>query len=322
MQPVGTSSLGLDSSATPILHFRCHSHDFQSLTRNWAVCQNHFQRLCSPVSSDVQPSTTSQCLAYVTSSLVKVYDCLNSTWSWHPLTSSITVDDDSQYLWVDTALFCSGGNSEVGKEGKAESYLLGSGNEWTVTRLADMLVPRGHHGLWYQSAHLSVLVFGGLTGSGIVYSECRKECELLNLQTGIWRAISNMHESRAYLHPCEFVGIVYLCGALSSIMEAYNPNTEAFLSYHYLLPESALCFAFEEKGQLVVLSTNQMSKWGSVAGQQLMQLSNTRNNKTTLFGNMRPVLDPGKGLVYVSLGGRFFSVKLDGSEQRVIQEDK
>jgi serine/threonine protein kinase len=99
-------------------------------------------------------------VVYLEKNRVKIMDFERKTGSWTPLTSSIIVDACSRYIWVEGALFCSGGSAHIGNGLKA-AHLLKEG-EWSVTRLADMNICRRYHGLWWDSAQQSIVTFGGI----------------------------------------------------------------------------------------------------------------------------------------------------------------
>lgn len=103
-------------------------------------------------------ATVQQPLAYVEQSSVKVFNFHKKAWEAVPLNSPICADEGSRYVWVAGQLFCSGGKGD-GK-GRNEAYLLG--REGIVARLADMLLPRFGHGLWWHCARQCVLTFGGI----------------------------------------------------------------------------------------------------------------------------------------------------------------
>jgi serine/threonine protein kinase len=96
-------------------------------------------------------------LVYVEPSCVKVFDFPKKVWDTVPLVSPVMVDEGSRYVWVSGRLFCSGGKGEG--RGRNDAYLLD--REGAVVKLADMMIPRYGHGLWWHCARQSVLTFGG-----------------------------------------------------------------------------------------------------------------------------------------------------------------
>lgn len=94
---------------------------------------------------------------------VRVFNFPRMQWDIFPLASPVPVDKFSRYVWVAEELFCSGGGTAYAgwPFGKREAFLLSSGEEWSVTQLPNMLMPRSDQGLWWCAAKSSVLVFGG-----------------------------------------------------------------------------------------------------------------------------------------------------------------
>ena len=122
------------------------------------------ERLLPP--SRVQPPPRS--LAIVEKAQVKLFNFQRKGWDPASLKSNVDLDYGSRYAWVEMGLFCSGGNRKdhAGWGGRPEAYLLTSGSEWEVTRLADMITARGCHGVWWHAGSRSVMVFGGNRSSG------------------------------------------------------------------------------------------------------------------------------------------------------------
>lgn len=94
---------------------------------------------------------------------VKIFNFPRMQWDSYPLTSPVTMDKFSRYVWVASELFCSGGGiCYLGWPfGRQEAFLLNHGCVWTVTQLPHMLMPRCDQGLWWCPAQQAVLVFGG-----------------------------------------------------------------------------------------------------------------------------------------------------------------
>lgn len=135
-----------------------------------AVCTLHHEERKSPTPSvsNTVVSTHRQLnkpLVYLKKNKVKIMDFERNTGSWTPLTTPIIVDVCSRYIWVEGALFCSGGNMHIGNGLKAAHLLKES--DWSVTRLADMNICRRYHGLWWDSARQSIVTFGGTLYLGL-----------------------------------------------------------------------------------------------------------------------------------------------------------
>jgi hypothetical protein len=130
---------------------------------------------CALFSSDPR-FQASQPLVSMESTQIKVFDFIHLEWDVHLLAMPTYMDSNSRYLWVDEGLFCSGGMCSLGfGEGKQKALILRRG-DWAMTQLADMLIPRLFHGLWWLPARRSVLVFGGKDKIGLGKLYCRSRC--------------------------------------------------------------------------------------------------------------------------------------------------
>ena len=108
-------------------------------------------------------------LAYVETDKLQLWDLDQQTWLSTPLQSSVVADIGSRYVWKDTELFISGGWG--GETSRREAYEVSLGG--AVTRLADMMIPRRSHGLWWLASKESVLVFGGSAYTGYSNTQLR-----------------------------------------------------------------------------------------------------------------------------------------------------
>jgi hypothetical protein len=127
-----------------------------------------------------------------------------------------------------------------------------------------------------------------------------------------------MQEVRASFNPCELQGIVYLCGYGSDSIEAFNPAIAAFLPLSARLPEDSSCLIFVERGSLVVLSKNYVSRWTVERMHCLLLQSKAVHPIYGVYCNMAPVVDEGSGVVYISYDGRCYCMKMDGSGRREV----
>jgi len=279
-------------------------------------------------------ATVQQPLAHVEPNTVKVFNFHKKAWEVVPLASAISVDEGSRYIWVAGQLFCSGGKGE-GK-GQGEAYLLG--REGVVTKLANMLLPRFGHGLWWHSAKQSVLTFGGTPypGTSTVYAEVStvqrfgtsypgsnpypelRECEEFRLSLDTWQELPSMKEGRCHFNPCEYSDLLYLCGHPSNTIEAFNPDSGAFLPWQARLPESySACLLLVHNDQLLIVSEHYVSQWIQ-EDDRLVQVSAMEHFQLDVCCSTNPAVDSRNGFFYMSLNGTCLKVKLDCTEWREV----
>jgi len=143
--------------------------DWEAIVQTWVAYSTDLDRLIAQ-SSNQAPLP----LVYVERNRVKVFNFENAILT-RTLTSAVKLDRGSRYVWTDSGLFAAGGRDYVGGgeewNGLRDAYMLTEGEQWTVTRLADMRIARFGQGLWWLATRHSVLVFGGnnYTGSSKSY---------------------------------------------------------------------------------------------------------------------------------------------------------
>ena len=262
---------------------------------------------------------------------VRTFNPHRMMWDTRKLKSEIAVDAGSRYIWVESNLFCSGGNSYPGwgtdHSGLAATYLL-SGSDWHVRQGADMLIPRSDHGLVWLPKQQSVLIFGGCCEPDRTeslsaddprkYGELR-ECEALNLHTNEQKRLPCMQEPRSRFNPCVFSGFIYLCGWGSDLIEVYDPYETRFYSLQPRLPEKfSPCCVFVAYTEMVVVSGQYVTRWQSAAHRDLTQVSIHPHTTLNLRCNLPPILSETQQVVYLSYNGFCYSLKTDGSVVRII----
>ena len=93
-------------------------------------------------------------IVYIEASRAKICDLI-SVRSVGLVGTVREVDEGTQYIWVETGLYCSG--SRCGD--RKASYEVD--REWRVKRLTDMTTGRCFHGQWWDSVRHQVFSFGG-----------------------------------------------------------------------------------------------------------------------------------------------------------------
>lgn len=103
-------------------------------------------------------------LVVIEGRLLNRWDLLRKTWTHIPLTTEVEVDTESRWMWVEDWLFCSGGDYYLGLgrdyKGIRSTYSIKSDGK--AIKLADMITPRGCHGLWWDRMRSKIVVFGGI----------------------------------------------------------------------------------------------------------------------------------------------------------------
>jgi hypothetical protein len=265
-------------------------------------------------------------LAHISDTEVWLLDYPRKAWNKSPLSQTIAVDSSSRCVWLDADLFTCGGNVYLGHraENSNQAYRLAAGRRWTVTRVADLIVSRKEHGLYWYAAGRKVVVFGGSQETLQKQSKRRSpssdvtgisECEELSIATGTWRKLEGMQYGRFNFNPCEYKGYVYLCGA--GTIESFKPDTSQFLRVSLSLPEPENSYLLAVvRNQLVAISGKHVIKW---EGEGLRVVSQTQHREIMgLNCEMSPGVDEDREMLVVTYAGSCYGVKLDGSQKVVI----
>ena len=201
-------------------------------------------------------------LACVQETTIELVNFQSLTFATYPLSAPILIGASGQYVWAGEDLFCSGDYSYASGDGSS-AYLLHWSEQWHVTELESMIDSRFLHGLWWFQAKDTVYAFGGRShfnhrskvNKGRSGSATEK-CEKLSLRRNSWRALADMKEARSNFNPCEYHDYVYLCGQDSHLIEAFNPQNDAFLQLQTSFSQACACLLFIDNQQLVILSDN------------------------------------------------------------------
>lgn len=122
-----------------------------------------------------------------------------------------------------------------------------------------------------------------------------------------------MREARFDFNPCAFHEYVYLCGRGTKSIEAFCPDTEAFLQLHAELPEGdSPCLVVQENCQLLVLSREYASRWAAEQDHKLAKVSQIRHIYTIVHCITPPAVDSVNNVMYVCQRGQCFCTNLNG----------
>ena len=128
-----------------------------------------------------------------------------------------------------------------------------------------------------------------------------------------------MKGERGHFNPCDFKGLVYLCGYGTVLFETFDPQTVSFfvLTARLSDPHSACCL-YVDKDQLVVLCDDSTIRYSQGQGHQLLQVSKTQHRHSTVTCNMPPVVELSSGCVYIADKGVCYCITLNGVENREV----
>ena len=123
-----------------------------------------------------------------------------------------------------------------------------------------------------------------------------------------------MQEKRAFFNPCEWRGLVYLCGCGS--LEAFSPETETFLPFRLPLPteEYVDCCVYVDRDVLVVHSYSHITKFRTGERGQPVQLSAPYSPYLDKRQNSQPVLDKTRQVCYLVYNGECKSFGMETGE--------
>lgn len=228
-----------------------------------------------------------------------------STLQWRETTLDYPLMYAESYVWMDTALFCSNCYYYAGK-GKWEYSQLFTFQikpNGKVTRLPDMLFPRKERVLWWYHTGRQVLAFGGLHRScecntGSSHDRSAPEnggCEALSRDSSSWRALPHMKFAHRVLCACEFLQYIYICGG--DLIEIYDPKNSLFLEPLSISPPDSH-IVIVENNQLVVISTNHLTRFEATEGGNLVLFSQVKNHHFIRIHKQPPVVDAVNGFVY------------------------
>lgn len=252
-------------------------------------------------------------LAHINHNCLHIINFATLTLTSCPL--SITdCSSGNQYMWVGEDLFCSGGRHYKGSDEAKAAYLLRREEQWAVIKLPPMIDARGYHGLWYYQAQDSIYVFGGkhcYSHSSKPYTDRSgspmTKCEKLCLRRNAWHALPDMKRPRSCFNPCEYRSYVYLCGNGSDVIEAMDPRNDTFLRLQIRLAENSSCLLLLDNQQLVILSSQNITRMSGKTEYELEKVSETSEkseNDHRIY--MAPVIDTINGVCYYESNGFFY----------------
>ena len=127
-----------------------------------------------------------------------------------------------------------------------------------------------------------------------------------------------MNGPRSDFNPCFFEQQLYLCGGLTEAVEAFDLTTYTLSSLSVCMPENSPCIVAVENRKLLVISETYVTWWVSAERKELMLVSETKHQNIGVRCSMPPEVDSVNGLLFISYGGRFSNIKLDGTKSKEI----
>ena len=123
-----------------------------------------------------------------------------------------------------------------------------------------------------------------------------------------------MQEGKACFNPCEWRGLIYLCG--SGSLEAFSPETETFLPFLLTLPDEDQAYCvYVDSDQLVVHSYCHVAKFGAGEHGQPIQLSATASPPASKQHSFQPVLDTTRRVFYLVYLEKCVCFRMETGEQ-------
>jgi len=149
-----------------------------------------------------------------------------------------------------------------------------------------------------------------------------KQCEKIDLSSAnlTWKALPDMIEGRWGFNPCLFHEYVYICGAESKIIEAFDPHINRFIPLQYHLSDGSCSCLYVHQDYLVVLSSRYITKFSARRAGQLLPHSQTSSPASVGKGlfNCQPVPAPSQHLVFTFQHGKCYSYNMEtGAEVQV-----
>ena len=116
-----------------------------------------------------------------------------------------------------------------------------------------------------------------------------------------------MRNARSGFNPCEFHNFLYLCGAGSDLIEAFDPENSQFLPVRARLAEEySRCLLYTHNEELVVMSEKFVTKYRAEEGHELLRTQVKSHHTWSVLGNMAPVVQG--GLAYITLLGKCYLI--------------
>lgn len=230
-------------------------------------------------------------LAHVNKAFLRFFDFETSTWSPKvELGTTIVADLESRWVVLDhERVFCCG-------YGKA--YIIS--RDGSVEQKAKMIEVRWGLGLLH--ANNAMYAFGGFESN---------TCEQFKLPGDQWNLLPSMKEARGGFNPCMFLGIAYLSGHGSEIMEAFAPQTDTFLPLSIQLPQSSTCCLYVDNHLLVVHLKGFILKFAVGPDGQVVKQSEVASSPFGKVQNSHPIVNKARGLVYMISYGACVSFNME-----------
>lgn len=205
--------------------------------------------------------------------------------SWRQVELSTKIESIRTASWALTsvgAFICTGGcvgagfDNEPGQVLRSACCIYQSG---IVTALPSMVNGRKRHGTIALKGHC--YVFGGNNGHrGVTVTE------KLRLEEGEnWGKMADMGSPRYSFNPCEYNGMVYLAGGVTSNCELFNPSTDTFTPIQPIL-KVEYSSAIVLNGDLAVLTPSRVYS-------EKEEWQWKEKARSAAYGNMNPVVRHG-----------------------------
>jgi hypothetical protein len=123
-----------------------------------------------------------------------------------------------------------------------------------------------------------------------------------------------MRTARTAFNPCEFNELLYMCGAGSYMIDAFDPVSWVFMPIQARLVDDSSCLLIVDNSQLVVISEEYFTRWSVGPGSELLKKSEVKHAVWILEHNQAPVVDEESGLIYFGVAGFVNSFKANGSQ--------
>ena len=138
--------------------------------------------------------------------------------------------------------------------------------------------------------------------------------------TESWQTLPNMRVARTAFNPCEYSGILYMCGAGSFMIDAFDPVSCSFIPIQARLTDDSPCLLLVDRSQLVVLATEYLTRWTVGPAHDLVKVSEIKHAEWFLEHNQAPVVEEESGFLYFGVAGLVTRVKADGSRYEDVVE--
>lgn len=146
-----------------------------------------------------------------------------------------------------------------------------------------------------------------------MYTAVFETCE--QFTSNKWTLLPSMREARYDFNPCMLLGIIYLCGFNSRMMEAFAPETNTFLPLQIPVPHSSPYCLYVDNHLLVLHSNSYILKFAMRPDGQLTKCSEIRSPNCPKWQNSQPVIDKENGVYFMVYKGKCLSLTMETGVQ-------